>query len=172
MWIDIPNPRNSSSHLKLTSPEAEFGAASGCEMRKLLWASLVIVGALTCAVPAVAQSTGIDEAKLWFAAHDRNHDGYITLDEVMGYDTKLFKRMDTAGDGRLREDQYCAGIPSYDGAEQKRCHSRCAQIDADQDAYITLTELQDFYRLTLQAADQKGDGRITLDEWLAVATGK
>ncbi len=104
----------------------------------------------------------MDEAKLWFAAHDRNHDGYITLDEVIGYEAKLFKRMDSEGTGRLREDQYCAGIPSYDNAAQERCHDRFAQIDADRDAYITLTELQDFYRLILQTADQKGDGRITL----------
>jgi hypothetical protein len=76
--------------------------------------------------------------------------------------------MDSEGSGRLREDQYCAGIPTYNQAEQNRCHDRFVKIDANHDAYITLEEIQDFYRLALQAADQPGDGHITLAEWLAV----
>ena len=136
-------------------------------MPKLLLVTFVLTGLLCYALSAAAQTDGSQEAKLWFAAHDRNHDGFITVDEVIGYETKLFIRMDNEKSGRLRQDQYCAGIPTYNRAEQNRCHDRFVKIDADHDAYITLEEIQDFYRLVLQAADLRGDGHVTLDEWLA-----
>ena len=139
-------------------------------MSKLVWITLIVASTLWTS-SAAAQPFEAGRAKEWFVEHDRNHDGYVTLEEVMGYETKLFNRMDDKQTGRLREDQYCAGIPSYNLAEQKRCHSRFAQIDADNDGYINLEEIRDFYRLTLQTADQRGDGRITLEEWLAVAVG-
>jgi hypothetical protein len=156
---------------KLTESLFENAVVTGLHaMSKLVWTTLVVASTLWT-WPTAAQTFEAGRAKEWFVEHDRNHDGYVTLDEVMGYETKLFNRMDDKQTGRLREDQYCAGIPSYNLAEQKRCHSRFAQIDADNDGYINLEEIRDFYRLTLQTADQRGDGRITLEEWLAVAVG-
>ena len=139
-------------------------------MSKLVWITLIVASTLWSWSTA-AQTFEAGRAKEWFVEHDRNHDGYVTLDEVMGYETKLFNRMDDKRAGRLREDQYCAGIPSYNLSEQKRCHIRFAQIDADNDGYINLEEIRDFYRLTLQTADQTVDGRVTMEEWLAVAVG-
>ena len=117
----------------------------------------------------LAQQTNETLAKEWFVEHDRNHDGYITLDEVMGYEAKRFKRMGPDDAGRLREDQYCAGIPTTNTAEIDRCHTRFAKIDSNSDAYITLDEVQAYYGALLQSADQNQDGKITWDEFKAVA---
>jgi hypothetical protein len=48
---------------------------------------------------------------------------------------------------------------------------RFARIDANGDAYVALDEVQDFYWLVLQTADQNNDDRVSLNEWLA-ATSK
>ena len=122
--------------------------------------------------PLFAQQTNETLAKEWFVEHDRDHDGYITLDEVMGYEAKRFKRMGPDDAGRLREDQYCAGIPTTNTAEIDRCHTRFTKIDANGDAYITLDEIHEYYRALLQSADQNQDGRITWEEFKAVADGQ
>jgi Ca2+-binding EF-hand superfamily protein len=140
--------------------------------QKTILVLFLLAGAPTADMPpAVAQLTDADLARIWFLAHDRNHDGVITFDEVTTYEGKLFNRTDAKQTGRLREDEYCAGIPSYNTGEQNRCHVRFAEIDPDRDDYITLDEIQDYYRLVLQTADRRGDGRITMEEWLAVAVG-
>jgi Ca2+-binding EF-hand superfamily protein len=139
----------------------------------LALAPMLALAALLCLMrPAGAQTTDADRAKQWFLQHDRDHNGYITLDEVMGYEEKLFKRMDQEGAGRLREDQYCAGIPSTNSVELERCHTRFNKIDANGDAYITLDEIQDFYRIVLQTADQNQDGKVTLAEFMAATAGE
>jgi Ca2+-binding EF-hand superfamily protein len=142
-------------------------------MRKLtlliLAAMLASSVQLTLTRPLLAQQTNETLAKEWFVEHDRDHDGYITLDEVMGYEAKRFRRMGPDDAGRLREDQYCAGIPITNIAEMKRCHTRFTKIDVNGDAYITLDEIQEYYRALLQSVDQNQNGRITWDEFKAVA---
>jgi len=93
---------------------------------------------------AQAQSSEENQLIHWFQAHDRDHDGYLTVDEVIGYEMKLFKRMDADGSGRLREDEYCSGIPPANTTEVKRCHDRFTHIDANSDGYITPDEVADF----------------------------
>jgi Ca2+-binding EF-hand superfamily protein len=134
---------------------------------------MLALAALLCLLqPARAQPSDADRAKEWFVEHDRDHSGYITLEEVMGYEARRFKRMDQEGTGRLREDQYCAGIPSTNSVEIDSCHARFNKIDANGDAYITLDELQDFYRIVLQTADQDQDGKVTLAEFMAATVGQ
>jgi Ca2+-binding EF-hand superfamily protein len=128
----------------------------------LAFAALVVFVA-----PAIAQPTEADRAKEWFVEHDRNHDGYVTLDEVMGYEAKRFRRMDSEGTGRVREDQFCGGIPSTNIAEINRCHARFAKVDADGDAYVTLDEIQEYDRALLQSADQDQDGKVSEAEFMA-----
>jgi Ca2+-binding EF-hand superfamily protein len=134
-----------------------------------LAALLASAALLALSRPLFAQQTNETLAKEWFVEHDRNHDGYITLDEVMGYEAKRFKRMAPDDAGRLREDQYCAGIPGTNTAEIARCHTRFTKIDTNNDAYITLDEIQAYYGALLQSADQNQDGKITWDEFKAVA---
>lgn len=124
---------------------------------------------LLAAQPLRAQMTDQQRAQQWFLQHDRNHDGYITLDEVMGYEAKLFQRMDQEGNGRLRQDEYCGGIPAANLPEIDRCHARFAKIDTDGDSYVTLDEIQEYYRAILQAADQDQDGKVSEAEFIAVA---
>jgi Ca2+-binding EF-hand superfamily protein len=121
---------------------------------------------------ATAQMSEQDQAKRWFLEHDRDHDGYVTLDEVMRRETELFNRMGPDSAGRLREDQYCAGIPAYKSADIKRCHDRFTNIEGtSSDGYISLDDIGAYYRAILQKADQNHDGRVTLNEWLAIGEG-
>ncbi len=121
--------------------------------------------------PAAAQMSAEGRASRWFAEHDRNGDGYLQVDEVLAYEAKVFRRMDEDGDGRLRQDEYCGGIPSANTAELDRCHARFARIDANGDAYVILAEIQAFDRMLLQAADEDGDGKVSLREFLAASQG-
>jgi Ca2+-binding EF-hand superfamily protein len=138
-------------------------------MPKALLLALALL--LLAAQPVRAQMTDQQRAKEWFVEHDRNHDGYITLDEVMNYEAKRFRRMDAEGNGRLRQDEYCGGIPATNLPEIDRCHARFAKIDTDHDSYVTLDEIQAYISAILQAADQNQDGNITEAEFMAVAVG-
>jgi len=81
------------------------------------------------------------------------------------------EQMDLFDDGNISPQEYCANT-SYGSADEiARCHKEFAAIDANGDGYITAEEVTDYYRLLLQTADVKKDGKITLDEWLAVAGG-
>ncbi len=145
-------------------------------MRRSLVPALALaafLSLLTIAAPGVhAEMTDADRAKRWFLEHDRNQDGYIDIDEVMGYEQKLFKRMDSQGTGRIREDQYCAGVPAANTVEIDRCHTRFTRIDAEGDGYITLKETEDFYRAALEAADLDKDGKVSLEEFMAATLGQ
>src|SRR3954470_4533190 len=104
----LPPWRSMSSSEKRPQPHALTDGASMRPALSFALAPILAIAALLCLLqPAMAQATDAEWAKQWFLQHDRNHDGYITLDEVMGYEEKLFKRMDQEGAGRLREDQYC-----------------------------------------------------------------
>src|SRR6266481_733649 len=129
-------------------------------MRCVSLVCLVLLLEFLNVLPAQAQTSEEDRSIHWFQAHDRDHDGYLTVDEVIGYEMKLFQRMDRDGSGRLREDEYCGGIPATNTAELNRCHNRFNHIDANGDGYITPEKVADFYRLVLQTADQKGDGKV------------
>jgi Ca2+-binding EF-hand superfamily protein len=105
-------------------------------------------------------------AKAWFTPHDRDRDGFLTVDEVAGYESKAFRREDLDGDGRISVDEFLTGIPSE---LIERYRKRFTQMDANGDGYLTLDEVDGYYRRILQAADRNGDGKVSLDEWLAVA---
>src|SRR5438270_7962261 len=49
----------------------------------------------------MAESPAVGSATNWFKSHDRDNDGYLVADEVIGYELKLMKRADKNGDGKL-----------------------------------------------------------------------
>jgi Ca2+-binding EF-hand superfamily protein len=128
---------------------------------------VTLASALSVALPASAQTSAEERAKVWFKEHDRNHDGYLTVDEVISYEMKLFKRKDTSGAGKLSLGEYCAGIPANFPEEADRCRQRFAAINSSGDGFITPEEMAAYFKRVLQAADKNGDGKVSLDEWLA-----
>ena len=60
-------------------------------MRSLLTAAFCLVGLFVDATSTAAQQSGADRAKRWFLQNDRDHDGYLTADEVIAYPTKTPK---------------------------------------------------------------------------------
>jgi len=83
------------------------------------------------------------------------------------YELKLFNREDTAEVGKLSLGEYCAGIPADLTDEADRCHRRFAAIDWSGDGLIRPEEVTDYFGRVLRAADTNGDGKVSLDEWLA-----
>ena len=45
-------------------------------------------------------------------------------------------------------------------------------MDSDGDGFVSREELSSYYRDAIHRADQKGDGRVTLEEWLASKQGQ
>jgi Ca2+-binding EF-hand superfamily protein len=136
-------------------------------MRRRLLILLTFVLALSVVLPTSAEMSAGERAKIWFKEHDRNGDGFLTVDEVVPYELKLFKRKDATDAGKLSLGEYCAGIPTNLTEEADRCHRRFAAIDSSGDGLITPEEITGYFSRVLQAADKNGDGKVSLDEWLA-----
>jgi Ca2+-binding EF-hand superfamily protein len=136
-------------------------------MRGQLTIPLTFVLALSVVLPTSAEMSIEEHAKRWFMEHDRNGDGFLTVDEVVHYELKLFKRKDITGAGKLSLGEYCAGIPADLTEEADLCHRRFAAINASRNGFVTPEEIADYFGRVLQAADKNGDGKISLDEWLA-----
>jgi hypothetical protein len=62
-------------------------------MSKLVSITLIVASTFWTWSTA-AQTFDTRRTKEWFVEHDRNHAGYVTQEELMGYETKLFNRMD------------------------------------------------------------------------------
>jgi CzcA family heavy metal efflux pump len=112
-----------------------------------------------------------DFAQDWFETHDRNHVGYVTLDEVLNYDAKVFKRFDADHDGKLTFREFAGGIPPDQTSYLAAFHTRFDKMDADHDGTVALTELEDYDRSFLKQIDKQGDARITEAEWFAATIG-
>jgi Ca2+-binding EF-hand superfamily protein len=128
-----------------------------------LLAVLITIAALPCH----ADMSSEEQAKRWFAEHDRDHVGYVTAEEVVAYELKRFKRIDVTGDGKVSLGEFCSGVPSGQFEEVSRCRGLFIRMDRDGDGFVTRDELSAYYRDVIRRADQKGDGRVTLQEWLA-----
>jgi Ca2+-binding EF-hand superfamily protein len=132
---------------------------------------------LTLALSAAATSAGADSPAVgaqtnWFKTHDRDGDGYITYDEVMSYELKLFKRADKNGDGKLSLREFIAGIPQDQPDVIQRYYRRFAAMDANHDGFVTPDEMAKFYRFLLTTSDTNGDGYVSLQEWLGATEGE
>ena len=55
--------------------------------------------------PFRARSTSDDTLAMWFAQADRNHDGYLTSDELQADAERFFAKLDTNHDGEIDPDE-------------------------------------------------------------------
>ena len=120
----------------------------------------------------MAESPAVGSATNWFKSHDRDNDGYLVADEVIGYELKLMKRADKNGDGKLSLREFIAGIPLDQPEEIDRYRRRFKAMDGDHDGYVTPAEMTAFYRFLLTTSDTNGDGRVSLQEWLGATEGE
>jgi hypothetical protein len=139
----------------------------GDAMRRQLAIALTFAMALSVVLPAFAEMSARERANLWFQQRDQSGDGFLTVEEVVLYEFKLFERMDSRGEGKLSEAEYCIDIPAELTANINRCRLHFAAIDTNDDDYITPDEIATYLRLVFQAADQNGDGKVSLGEWAA-----
>src|ERR1019366_2724308 len=100
-------------------------------MRRLLLILLTFALGLGMVLPTSAGMSLEEHAKRWFKEHDRNGDGFLTVDEVVPSELKLFKRKDVTGAGKLSLGEYCAGIPTDLTEEADLCQRRFAAIDSN-----------------------------------------
>ena len=133
---------------------------------------LLVLALLAAAPGARAESPAAGAQTNWFKTHDRNGDGYITYDEVMSYELKLFKRLDKNGDGKLSLREFIAGVPQDQPDEIQRYYRRFAAMDANHDGFVTPDEMAKFYRFLLTTSDTNGDGYVSLQEWLGATEGE
>jgi Ca2+-binding EF-hand superfamily protein len=141
-------------------------------MRSTLALLLVLGLGFGAGSVAMADSPAIGSATNWFKSHDRDNDGYLTADEVIGYELKLMKRADKSGDGKLSLREFIAGIPPDQPDEIDRYRRRFKAMDADHDGFVTPDEMTSFYRFLLKTSDTGGDGRVSLQEWLGATEGE
>ena len=120
----------------------------------------------------MAGSPAVGSATNWFKSHDRDNNGYLDADEVIGYELKLMKRADKSGDGKLSLREFIAGIPLDQPEEIDRYRRRFKAMDGDHDGYVTPEEMTAFYRFLLTTSDTNGDGRVSLPEWLGATEGE
>jgi len=120
----------------------------------------------------MAGSPAVGSATNWFKSHDRDNNGYLDADEVIGYELKLMKRADKSGDGKLSLREFIAGIPLDQPEEIDRYRRRFKAMDDDHDGYVTPEEMTTFYRFLLTTSDTSGDGRVSLPEWLGATEGE
>ena len=133
---------------------------------------LVVGLAWVLAPTAHADSTAVGSATNWFKSHDRDNDGYLTTDEVTGYELKLMKRADKNGDGKLSLREFIAGVPPDQPDEIDRYRRRFKAMDADHDEFVTPDEATAFYGFLLKTSDTNGDGYVSLEEWLGATEGE
>ena len=127
---------------------------------------LGLVIALAAVPAARADSLMVAEQTNWFKTHDRDGDGYITYEEVISYELKLYKRADKNRDGKLSQSEFMAGIPKDQVELVARYKRRFVVMDKNHDGFVTVEEMTVFYQVLIKTADTNGDGYVSLQEWL------
>ncbi|MDA0662160.1 MAG: EF-hand domain-containing protein [Proteobacteria bacterium] len=98
---------------------------------------------------------------------DRNADGAIAADEAAAWHEANFGQMDEDGDGKVSKGEFLAGgMHQGRGAQHfSRRDARFAEIDADRDGTITLSEYIKDTGARFAAIDKDGDGKVSVWEY-------
>jgi Ca2+-binding EF-hand superfamily protein len=120
--------------------------------------TLPLIIAVLAPLSAHAQSNAPaprrDWADRYLARLDTERKGFVTLEDAERYAAAQFDRLDTNHDGLVDHDEFLASAKrSLDRASP----ARKAQVERSLDRRETL----------FKTLDQKGDGKLTKDEYLA-----
>ncbi len=130
---------------------------------------------------------GGDALAMWFAQADRNHDGYLTLDEMQADAARFFAMLDTNRDGEIDPDEtdhyerviapqiwaVSAGSVEPREDETHQGASRYGLLDlpepvtsadADLNRGVSLAEFRDAASQRFAALDLDHRGKLTLAE--------
>jgi len=118
-----------------------------------------------------AEGSPEDLALDWFEARDRGHVGYLAADDVVGYELRLFRRIDADHDGRVSLEEFVAGVPPEQAAYVSAFRSRFAAMDEKHQGSVGPAEVEAYFRTLLRRIDKNGDGKVTEKEWFASTVG-
>jgi len=124
---------------------------------------LFLAIAALAAVPAFGQTTPTvapkrDWADYYMVRVDPDKKGYFTLDDARRYAAAQFERLDANHDGVLDHDEFVASLT--------RSIARSTSEENKARMERSLTRRDTLFH----TIDQKGDGKITKEEYLAAAT--
>jgi Ca2+-binding EF-hand superfamily protein len=123
---------------------------------------IILALAVLMAAPAFAQSTlppaaKRDWADYYLARVDTDNKGYITLDDAKRYAAAQFDRLDVNHSGIVDHDEFVASL--------KRAVERASTLDRQEKMQRALERRETLFH----TLDQKGDGKITKEEYIAAA---
>jgi EF hand domain-containing protein len=121
---------------------------------------IILTIAVLMATPVFAQTARDpapprDWAQYYLTRVDLDNKGYFTLEDAKRYASAQFDRLDTDHDGLVDHDEFVAALKN--SIERSNSPDRKARLERELARRETL-----FHTL-----DQKGDGKITKDEYLA-----
>jgi hypothetical protein len=124
---------------------------------------IILAIAMLMAMPAIAQTARQPAAKrdwadYYLARVDTDKKGYMTLDDAKRYAETQFDRLDVNHDGVVDHDEFTAAL------------KRSIERSNNPDRKTRLERALDRRETLFHALDQKGDGKITKEEYLAATT--
>ena len=124
---------------------------------------VILALSVLAAMPAFAQTAREpaprrDWAQYYLARVDLDNKGYFTLADAQRYAAAQFDRLDANHDGRVDQDEFVASL--------KRSLDRSNSPDRKQRLERSLARRETLF----QTLDQKRDGKITKEEYLAATT--
>jgi Ca2+-binding EF-hand superfamily protein len=105
---------------------------------------------------------------------DTNQDGFISADESAAWHESVFAAFDADDDEVVTREEYLAGRmgPGYGAGPHaaqmaQRKEARFKEMDKDGDGKLTLDEFLAYAAARYKAADKDGDGKVTVWEFRA-----
>jgi Ca2+-binding EF-hand superfamily protein len=142
---------------------AEYLAAAKARFQAMDAENKGSVDAAAIAVSPAATERETHGAESMVRRLDTAGDGYVTEDEFIAAAKSRFARMDTRGDGKLTPDELTA--PRWSHGQHNKAAGEQAQADTDVHAGMRAQFAQKYF----DKLDANHDGVVTLDEYVAAA---
>ena len=121
----------------------------------VILAAAVLMSTSVFAQTAYDPTPRRDWAQYYLARVDLDNKGYFTLDDAKHYASAQFDRLDANHDGVVDHDEFVASLKN--SLERSNSPDRKVRLERE------LTRREALFH----TLDQKGDGKITKDEYLA-----